>query len=89
MVRVKDRVCQVGSEGCWEKAEARSALACKIRTSAPCPWSETQQTLLPARSSYRLLKNCCYILKLVYILKRFRGLYHSKDGYVLKWQYMR
>jgi hypothetical protein len=25
-----DRVCQVGTEGCWEKLEARSTLICKI-----------------------------------------------------------
>jgi hypothetical protein len=28
------RICQVGTEGCWE---ARSALLCKICTSVPCP----------------------------------------------------
>ena len=31
--RVGDRVCQVGTEGCWENLEARSALICKICTS--------------------------------------------------------
>lgn len=29
------RVCQLGTEGCWENLEARSALVCKICTSVP------------------------------------------------------
>ena len=29
------RVCQVGTEGCLENLEARSALVCKICTSVP------------------------------------------------------
>jgi hypothetical protein len=33
-------ICQVGTEGCWENLEARSALIYKIFTSAPCPGSE-------------------------------------------------
>ena len=32
---VKGRVNQVGTEGCWENLEARSALICKICTSVP------------------------------------------------------
>ena len=28
--RVGGRVCQVGTEGCWENLKARSALICKI-----------------------------------------------------------
>lgn len=28
--RVGGRMCQVGTEGCWEILEARSALVCKI-----------------------------------------------------------
>ena len=35
--RVGGRVCQVGTEGCWENLEARSALVCKICTSVPFP----------------------------------------------------
>lgn len=31
------RVQQVGTRGCWEDQEARSALVCKICTSVPCP----------------------------------------------------
>ena len=34
--RTRGRVCQVGTEGCWENLEARSALVCKICTSVPC-----------------------------------------------------
>ena len=34
--RVGGRVCQVGTEGCWENLEARSALVCKICTSSAC-----------------------------------------------------
>ena len=34
--RVGGRVCQVGTEGCWENLEARSALICKIYISIPC-----------------------------------------------------
>ena len=34
--RVGGRVCQVGTEGCWENLEARSALVCKICTAVPC-----------------------------------------------------
>jgi hypothetical protein len=30
-------VCQIGTEGCWENLEARSALICKMCTSVPCP----------------------------------------------------
>ena len=40
--RVGGRVCQVGTEGCWENLEARSVLMCKICTSVPCPGSETK-----------------------------------------------
>ena len=40
--RVGGRVCQVGSEGCWENLEARYSFICKICTSVPCPWSETK-----------------------------------------------
>jgi hypothetical protein len=36
-LRFGGRVCQVGTKGCWEKLEARSALVCQICTSAPCP----------------------------------------------------
>ena len=32
--KVRDRVCQVGTEGCWENLEARSALACKYASQA-------------------------------------------------------
>jgi hypothetical protein len=32
-----DKVCQVGTEGCWENLEARSALVCNICISLPCP----------------------------------------------------
>ena len=39
----RGKVCQVGTEGCWENLEARSALVCKICTSAPYIGSETQQ----------------------------------------------
>ena len=28
--RIEGRVCQVGSEGCWENLEARSALVCWV-----------------------------------------------------------
>ena len=35
--RVGGRICQVGTEGCWENLEARSALICKICTSGLCP----------------------------------------------------
>jgi hypothetical protein len=35
--RVGGRICQVGSEGCWENLEARSASVCKIGTPVPCP----------------------------------------------------
>jgi len=35
--KVGDRVCQVGTEGCWENLVARSALVCKICTSVRCP----------------------------------------------------
>ena len=35
--RAGGRVYQVGTEGCWENLEARSALICEIRTLAPCP----------------------------------------------------
>ena len=35
--RIEGRVCQVGSEGCWENLEARSAFVCKMCTSVPCP----------------------------------------------------
>jgi hypothetical protein len=41
--RVGGRVWQVGTEGFWEILEARSALLCKICTSAPCPGAETKQ----------------------------------------------
>ena len=34
--KVGSRVCQVGSGGCWENLEARSALVCKICTSVAC-----------------------------------------------------
>ena len=31
------RVCQVGTEECWENLEARPTLICKICTPVPCP----------------------------------------------------
>ena len=40
--KVGGRISQVGTEGCWENLEARSALVCKICTSVPCPGSKTQ-----------------------------------------------
>lgn len=49
--RVGDRVCQVGTEGCKEDLETRSALICKICTSVP--WtleSETKQWLFLSSS---------------------------------------
>lgn len=42
-LRSGDRVCQVGTGGCWENREARSAFGCKICTSLPCG-SETIQS---------------------------------------------
>jgi hypothetical protein len=42
-VQVGGWVWQVGTEGCWGNLEARSALVCKIRTSAP--WWGWNQTL--------------------------------------------
>jgi hypothetical protein len=41
--RVWDRVCKVGTGGCWESLEAKCALICKICTSGPCPRIETEQ----------------------------------------------
>ena len=35
--RVGGKVCQGGSEGCWESLESRSALICRISTSVPTP----------------------------------------------------
>jgi len=35
--RVGGGVCQVGTEGCWESLEARSALICKTRTPVSDP----------------------------------------------------
>jgi hypothetical protein len=35
--KVGGRISQVGTEGCWENLEARSALVCKICTSVPFP----------------------------------------------------
>lgn len=32
---VRGRICQGGTEGCWENQEVRSALVCKICTSDP------------------------------------------------------
>jgi hypothetical protein len=29
-VKIGGRVCQIGTEGCWENLESRSALICKI-----------------------------------------------------------
>ena len=43
--RVGGRVCQVGTEGCWENLEARSALVCKICTSDPYPGVRSQTTI--------------------------------------------
>lgn len=40
--RVGGRVCQVGTEECWENLEARSALIGKIRTPVPCPGVTTK-----------------------------------------------
>lgn len=37
----------VGTEGCWGNLEARSALGCKICTSALYPGSKTQHSLVP------------------------------------------
>jgi len=39
-------VCQVGTEGCWENLEARSALICEICTSVPVPSPKPNTTLL-------------------------------------------
>jgi hypothetical protein len=36
--RVGTRVCQVGTEGCWENLEARWNLICKICTLVLCCW---------------------------------------------------
>ena len=38
------RVSQVGTEGCWEDLEARSALLCKICASVPCPRLDTKHS---------------------------------------------
>ena len=35
--KVGDRICQVGTEGCWENLEARSALIGKIMCFSPKP----------------------------------------------------
>ena len=43
--RVGGRVCQVGTEGCWENLEARSALICNIYTSIPCLGCEAKCSL--------------------------------------------
>jgi hypothetical protein len=40
---VKGRVNQVGTEGCWENLEARSALISKTCTQVLVPGSETRQ----------------------------------------------
>jgi hypothetical protein len=40
--RAVGRVCQVGTEGCWENLEARSALVCKMHTSVHCPRVQNQ-----------------------------------------------
>jgi len=40
--KVGGRVCQVGTEGCWENLEAKSALVCKICTSVFCPLVKTK-----------------------------------------------
>jgi hypothetical protein len=44
--RVGSRLCHVGTEGCWENLEARSALLCKICTSAPGPGSKSKDPSL-------------------------------------------
>jgi hypothetical protein len=41
--RVGGRICQVGTEGCWENLEARFALVCTIHVSTLYPRSEIQQ----------------------------------------------
>lgn len=40
------RICQVGTGGCWENLEARSALTCKIGTSLPCPCVQNQTKII-------------------------------------------
>lgn len=43
-LRVGSRVCQVGTERCWENLEeARSALLCKIFTPVPFPGDKNEQ----------------------------------------------
>jgi hypothetical protein len=44
--RVGDRVCQVGTEGCWENLEALFTLVCKTRTSTSCSGSETRHSYM-------------------------------------------
>lgn len=41
----RGRVCQVGTEECWENLETRSALTGKICTSRPCPGVGTKQLI--------------------------------------------
>ena len=40
--RVVGKICQIGTEGCWENLEARSILVSKIHASVPYPGSETK-----------------------------------------------
>jgi hypothetical protein len=40
--KVGVKVCQVGTEGCWENLEARTSLVSKICTSVPCPGVQNQ-----------------------------------------------
>ena len=35
--KIGAKTCQIGTEGCWENLEAKSALIHKIYTSVPCP----------------------------------------------------
>ena len=44
--KVVGRVCQVGTEGCWENLEARSAVLCKICTLVSVPGSRTKHLSL-------------------------------------------
>jgi hypothetical protein len=37
--RIGSRLCQVGTEGCWENLKARSALLCKNMHLSPLFWA--------------------------------------------------
>lgn len=51
--RVGGRVCQVGTEECWENLEARSALICKICTPVSCP--RVQSQTVPVKEIARIV----------------------------------